>query len=118
MECVSTTAETSVPAVEAPLLSVEDLHVHFVTSRGVIRAVEGVSWRVYPGEMVALVGESGCGKSVSALAIMRLLARPAGRVAHGRIVFDGRNLLDRVVRVAPARALGGHKSPSIQLKRR
>ena len=94
MECVSTTAEISVPAVEAPLLSVEDLHVHFVTSRGVIRAVEGVSWRVYPGEMVALVGESGCGKSVSALAIMRLLAQPAGRVAHGRIVFEGRNLLE------------------------
>ena len=93
MECVSTTAEISNSTVGASLLSVEDLHVHFVTSRGVIRAVEGVSWRVYPGEMVALVGESGCGKSVSALAIMRLLAKPAGRVAHGRIVFEGRNLL-------------------------
>ena len=75
------------------LLSVEDLHVHFVTSRGVVRAVEGVSWQVYPGEMVALVGESGCGKSVSALAVMRLLARPAGRVTHGRILFEGRDLL-------------------------
>jgi peptide/nickel transport system ATP-binding protein len=77
----------------APLLSVEDLHVHFVTSRGVVRAVEGVSWQVYPGEMMALVGESGCGKSVSALAVMRLLAKPAGRVVHGRIVFEGRDLL-------------------------
>ena len=77
-----------------PLLSVEDLHVHFVTSRGVVRAVEGVSWRVYPGEMMALVGESGCGKSVSALAVMRLLAKPAGRVVHGRILFEGRNLLE------------------------
>ena len=93
MECASTTAEVSNTTVGASLLSVEDLHVHFVTSRGVIRAVEGVNWRVYPGEMVALVGESGCGKSVSALAVMRLLAKPAGRVAHGRILFEGRNLL-------------------------
>jgi peptide/nickel transport system ATP-binding protein len=67
--------------------------VHFVTSRGVVRAVEGVSWRVYPGEMVALVGESGCGKSVSALAVMRLLAKPAGRVTRGRVLFEGRDLL-------------------------
>src|SRR5512134_379464 len=76
------------------LLEVEDLHVHFVTTRGVVRAVEGISYRVRPGETVALVGESGCGKSVSALAIMRLLARPAGRVVGGRILFEGRNLLD------------------------
>ena len=93
MECTSTAAEASNTTVRASLLSVEDLHVHFVTSRGVIRAVEGVNWRVYPGEMVALVGESGCGKSVSALAVMRLLAKPAGRIAHGRIVFEGRDLL-------------------------
>ncbi|MCC7484004.1 MAG: ABC transporter ATP-binding protein [Burkholderiales bacterium] len=76
------------------LLEVENLHVHFVTTRGVVRAVEGVSWKVRSGETVALVGESGCGKSVSSLAIMRLLARPAGRVVAGRILFQGRNLLD------------------------
>ncbi len=76
------------------LLEVEDLHVHFVTTRGVVRAVEGISYRVRPGETVALVGESGCGKSVSSLAIMRLLAKPAGRIVAGRIVFQGRNLLD------------------------
>jgi peptide/nickel transport system ATP-binding protein len=79
--------------VAPPLLSVEDLHVHFVTSRGVVRAVEGISYDVLPGEMVALVGESGCGKSVSSLAVMRLLAKPAGRVVRGRIVFEGRDLL-------------------------
>jgi len=76
------------------LLEVEDLHVHFVTTRGVVRAVEGISYKVRPGETVALVGESGCGKSVSSLAIMRLLARPAGRVVAGRILFQGRNLLE------------------------
>ncbi len=76
------------------LLEVEDLHVHFVTTRGVVRAVEGISYRVRPGEVVALVGESGCGKSVSSLAIMRLLAKPAGRIVAGRILFEGRDLLE------------------------
>ena len=75
------------------LLDVDDLHVHFATSRGTVRAVEGVSYKVMPGEIVAIVGESGCGKSVSALAIMGLLARPTGRVAGGRILFEGRDLL-------------------------
>ena len=75
------------------LLDVQDLHVHFVTSRGVVRAVEGISYDVKAGEIVALVGESGCGKSVSSLAIMRLLAKPAGRIVGGRILFEGRDLL-------------------------
>ncbi|MDO8533167.1 MAG: ABC transporter ATP-binding protein [Xanthobacteraceae bacterium] len=76
------------------LLEVENLHVHFVTSRGVVRAVEGISYTVNRGETVAIVGESGCGKSVSSLAIMQLLAKPAGRIVHGRILLEGRNLLD------------------------
>ncbi len=101
----TTTADVSGPATGTALLSVEDLHVHFVTSRGVIRAVEGVSWRVYPGEMVALVGESGCGKSVSALAVMRLLAKPAGRVTRGRVLFEGRDLL--LLREDDMRAIRG-----------
>jgi peptide/nickel transport system ATP-binding protein len=75
------------------LLEVEDLHVHFETSRGIVRAVEGLSFAVRRGEVVAIVGESGSGKSVTALAIMRLLPRLTGRT-RGRIVFDGRNLLD------------------------
>ncbi|RPJ45044.1 MAG: ABC transporter ATP-binding protein [Betaproteobacteria bacterium] len=74
------------------LLEIDDLHVHFTTARGVVRAVEGVSWRVRRGEVLALVGESGCGKSVSALAVMRLLAQSASHV-RGRIRFDGRELL-------------------------
>ena len=76
-----------------PLLSIENLHVHFVTSRGVVRAVEGVSYQVNKGEIVAVVGESDCGKSVTALAVMRLLSQPAGRVVGGRVMFEGRDLL-------------------------
>jgi oligopeptide/dipeptide ABC transporter ATP-binding protein len=58
-----------------------------------VRAVDGVSWSIEPGETVALVGESGCGKSVSALSVMRLVAEPAGRIESGQILFKGRDLL-------------------------
>jgi oligopeptide/dipeptide ABC transporter ATP-binding protein len=75
------------------LLDVRGLRTHFHTSSGVIRAVDGVSWDVRRGETVALVGESGCGKSVSALSVMRLVSQPAGRIEAGEIVFKGRNLL-------------------------
>jgi peptide/nickel transport system ATP-binding protein len=78
----------------ASLLEVDDLHVQFLTSRGVVRAVEGLSYHVDPGEVVAIVGESGSGKSVSALSIMRLLPKLTGRIPKGRVVFNGRNLLD------------------------
>ncbi len=76
------------------LLQVDDLHVHFATSRGTVRAVEGLSFHVNPGEVVAIVGESGSGKSVSALSIMRLLPRLTAKIPHGRVMFNGRNLLD------------------------
>ncbi|MPZ39453.1 MAG: dipeptide ABC transporter ATP-binding protein [Rhizobiales bacterium] len=76
-----------------PLLAVEDLHVQFDTSRGVVHAVDGISYTVDRGEVVAIVGESGCGKSVSSLAIMGLLSKPAGRVTKGRVLFEGRDLL-------------------------
>jgi oligopeptide/dipeptide ABC transporter ATP-binding protein len=75
------------------LLEVRSLTTHFFTRSGVVRAVEDVSWDVREGETVALVGESGCGKSVSALSIMRLVAPPAGRIVGGQILFKGRDLL-------------------------
>ena len=91
-----TAAPESAPtaASRVPLLEVQDLHVRFDTSRGVVHAVDGISYTVNAGEVVAVVGESGCGKSVSALAIMRLLAKPAGRVTQGRVLFEGRDLLE------------------------
>ena len=75
------------------LLEVRHLRTQFATAGGIVRAVDAVSWDVKPGETVALVGESGCGKSVSALSIMRLVAAPAGRITGGQILFKGRDLL-------------------------
>jgi peptide/nickel transport system ATP-binding protein len=84
---------TAVPAAPATkLISVENLSVEFRTPRGTLRVVDDVSWSVRPGEILAIVGESGSGKSVSALAVMGLLAKPAGRLAAGRVVFDGHEL--------------------------
>ena len=77
----------------ATLLEVRNLRTTFATSGGAVRAVDGVSWDIREGETVALVGESGCGKSVSALSVMRLVAEPAGRIEGGEIVFKGRDLL-------------------------
>jgi oligopeptide/dipeptide ABC transporter ATP-binding protein len=74
------------------LLSVDDLRVQFWTQRGTVHAVNGVSFAVEAGETLGIVGESGCGKSVTSLAVMGILPR-AGRVTSGRAVFDGRDLL-------------------------
>ena len=75
------------------LLSVEGLKTQFHTDDGTVKAVDGVSFSIKKGETLGLVGESGCGKSVTALSVMRLISQP-GRVADGRISFDGVNLLD------------------------
>ena len=78
---------------ELPLLSVEGLGVEFRTRSGVARVLDEVSFTLARGETLAVVGESGCGKSVTALAIMRLIPQPPGRIASGRLMFDGRDLL-------------------------
>ena len=75
------------------LLEVRGLKTYFYTSQGVVKAVDGVSYNVGEGETVALVGESGCGKTVSALSVMRLVAAPAGRIIDGQILFKGQDLL-------------------------
>ncbi len=75
------------------LLEVKDLTTYFFLGAGIVRAVDGVSYDVREGETVALVGESGCGKTVSALSVMRLVAAPAGRIISGQILFKGRDLL-------------------------
>jgi len=74
------------------VLEVNDLRTQFFTPEGVVKAVDGVSYDVKEGETMALVGESGCGKSVSALSIMRLIPRPPGRIVSGKISFQGVDL--------------------------
>jgi oligopeptide/dipeptide ABC transporter ATP-binding protein len=78
----------------APLLEIRELKTHFFTRDGVVRAVDGVSCRLDPGETLAVVGESGCGKSVTALSVLRLIASPPGRIVGGEVLFNGRNLLE------------------------
>ena len=77
------------------LLEVTDLKTHFFTRRGVIKAVDGVSFSIKEGETLGLVGESGCGKTITSLSILGLVPKPAGRVVNGKIIFDGQDLLQK-----------------------
>jgi peptide/nickel transport system ATP-binding protein len=82
------------PAAKAEtILDITDLRTWFFTRDGIVRAVDGVSFHVFPGETLAIVGESGCGKSVTALSILRLIPSPPGRIVSGAIRFAGRDLL-------------------------
>src|SRR5574339_370626 len=76
----------------AHLLEVRNLQTHFPTRAGLVRAVDGVSFHLERGELLGLVGESGCGKSITALSVMRLIA-PPGQIVSGKIFFDGKDLL-------------------------
>lgn len=76
------------------ILKVEDLRTYFFTRKGVAKAVDGVSFYVHQGETFGIVGESGCGKTVTGLSILRLLPRPAGRIMGGKIILDDTNLLE------------------------
>ena len=81
-----------VDRTQQPLLEVKNLKTYFFTEDGVVKAVDGVDFVVYPGEVLGLVGESGCGKSVSSFSIMRLVG-PPGKVVDGEIIFEGNDLL-------------------------
>ena len=76
----------------APLLQVRNLRVGFQSDDGLLTAVDDVSFSLEAGKTLGIVGESGCGKSVTAMSIMRLLPQPAGRVLDGEVIFDGRDL--------------------------
>jgi oligopeptide transport system ATP-binding protein len=84
---------TQTTGERADLLTVRELRTWFDSDQGPVKAVDGVSWSVRRGETLALVGESGCGKSVTALSIMRLIPTPPGRYASGQILLEGRDLL-------------------------
>jgi oligopeptide/dipeptide ABC transporter ATP-binding protein len=80
-------------ATEPPILKVQGLKTYFYTEDGVVKSVDGVDFEVRRGEMFGLVGESGCGKSVTSFSIMRLVGQP-GKIIEGQILFDGENLLE------------------------
>src|SRR5919201_1928643 len=79
--------------VPDPVLEIRDLVVEFVTEDGIVKAVDGVSWEIYPGEVLGIVGESGSGKSVSTLSLLGLMPQPPGRIVRGEATFKGRDLL-------------------------
>src|SRR4051812_40143211 len=79
--------------MDRPLLEIKELNIGFETNRGLIQPVRDVSLSIFPGQTAALVGESGCGKSVTAMSILRLIPSPPGKVLGGQVMFDGRDLL-------------------------
>ena len=94
IEAVEKTVRDRIATAAEPLLEIDNLETHFFTQAGVVRAVDGISYSVRAGETLGVVGESGCGKSVTALSILRLIASPPGRIVAGSIRFAGANLLD------------------------
>src|SRR5947208_5054178 len=81
------------PGANAPVLDVAGLKTYFFTRLGIMRAVDGVSFQLRPRETLAIVGESGCGKSMTALSLMRLIPEPPGRIVGGTVKLNGRDLL-------------------------
>ncbi len=93
----------------APLLEIRGLRTHFSTDDGIVRAVDGVDITINKGETLCVVGESGCGKTVTAMSILKLIAIPPGRIVSGEIIFDGRDLVplgDREMDDIRAREIG------------
>jgi oligopeptide/dipeptide ABC transporter ATP-binding protein len=93
----------------AELLQVKNLKTYFKTMAGVVKAVDGISYHVNEGEVIGLVGESGCGKSVSQLSVMQLIAIPPGKIVDGEIIFEGRNLLKFKANSKEMRSIRGGK---------
>ena len=89
------------------LLEVETLKTHIFTRRGVVKAVDGVTFSVDEGETFGLVGESGCGKTMTALSILKLVPRPGGRIVGGKIIFDGEDIVPK--REAEMRRIRGRR---------
>src|SRR4026209_279553 len=79
-------------AAGEPVLEVRDLKTHFFTREGVVQAVDGVSFSLEKGKTLGIVGESGCGKSVTALSIMGLIPKPPAKIVGGEVLFDGNDL--------------------------
>ena len=88
------TESTSAARAAEPLLEVRDLQTQLRSQDGVVRAVDGLSYAVRAGETLGVVGESGCGKSVTALSILRLIPNPPGKIVGGSVLFEGTNLLE------------------------
>ncbi|MBI2854124.1 MAG: ABC transporter ATP-binding protein [Chloroflexi bacterium] len=93
----------------AALLTVKGLQTHFNTDRGIVKAVDGVSYHIDPGETVGVVGESGCGKSVTQLSVLQLIPSPPGKTVGGEVVFEGRNILEYEANGAQMREIRGGK---------
>src|ERR1700719_589835 len=81
------------PVTEAALLDIRGLKIHFTTDDGIVQAVDGVDLTVSRGETVCVVGESGCGKTVTALSVLKLIAMPQGRIVGGQILWQGRDIV-------------------------
>jgi len=109
MSATSEVVRSAAPpeAGKRDLLEVRDLHTHFAGDDGEFRAVDGISFSLRPGRTLGIVGESGCGKSVTALSIMGLVPQPPGRIAGGAIIFEGTDLLR--LPAAELRELRGNK---------
>ena len=93
----------------ATLLKVENLNTIFRTERGIVHAVNGVTYDINEGEIVGLVGESGCGKSVSQLSVMQLIPNPPGEIVDGSVIFEGNDLLQYSANGPEMRAIRGAK---------
>src|SRR2546427_13049217 len=91
--CYCRVREQREAAMEQPLLDIRSLRTQFFTDDGLVRAVDGVSYSLERGETVGVVGESGCGKSVTALSILRLIPEPPGKIVDGQVLLKGEDLL-------------------------